>query len=128
MAEFQAVLDPINTECCDEPTEDCSSGYPATCNAGCAAVLLPVQAACADFLADGGPVMKPLKTALDAAAANCPVRATTLLHTLLPLWSSPLRSHAPRVRSCRCRRARPTTSSRRRSRRYVQGTAFFESG
>ena len=71
MAEFQAVLDPINTECCDEPTEDCSSGYPATCNAGCAAVLLPVQAACADFLHGAG--LKPVKKAIDAAA-QCPVR------------------------------------------------------
>ena len=72
MAEFQAVLDPINTECCDEPTEDCSSGYPATCNADCAAVLLPVQAACADFLHGAG--LKPVKKAIDTAAAQCPVR------------------------------------------------------
>eukprot|EP01045_Picozoa_sp_COSAG04_P034530 COSAG04_NODE_7601_length_1099_cov_1.453546_2_plen_179_part_00 len=96
MAEFQAVLDPINTECCDEPTEDCSSGYPATCNQGCARVpspsspfwsatadlkscvlqhgqvLLPVQAACADFLHGAG--LKPVKKAIDTAAAQCPVR------------------------------------------------------
>ena len=31
----------VNGECCDEPTEDCSSGRPATCNLGCARVLLP---------------------------------------------------------------------------------------
>ena len=31
----------VDAECCDEPTEDCSSGEPATCNVGCAAVLVP---------------------------------------------------------------------------------------
>ena len=31
----------VNMECCDEPTEDCSSGLPATCNIGCAGVVLP---------------------------------------------------------------------------------------
>jgi hypothetical protein len=31
----------VNYECCDEPSEDCSSGRPATCNVGCAAVVLP---------------------------------------------------------------------------------------
>ena len=30
-----------NAECCDEPSEDCSSGRPSTCNAGCARVLVP---------------------------------------------------------------------------------------
>ena len=69
MGGFQAMLKPINTECCDEPSEDCSSGYPASCNAGCAAILLPMQAACADFLHGSG--LKPLKEAIDHAAANC---------------------------------------------------------
>eukprot|EP01046_Picozoa_sp_COSAG06_P036612 COSAG06_NODE_4052_length_4625_cov_21.008396_5_plen_458_part_00 len=31
----------VDAECCDAPTEDCSSGEPATCNVGCAAVLVP---------------------------------------------------------------------------------------
>ena len=68
--EMNAALAPVNVECCDEPTEDCSSGYPATCNAGCAALLLPVQAACDDFLAASG--LKPIKNLIDAAAATCP--------------------------------------------------------
>ena len=72
MPEFQAVLDPVNKECCDEPAEDCSSGYPARCNDDCAAVLLPVQAACADFLHGAG--LKPVKKAIATAAAQCPVR------------------------------------------------------
>ena len=28
--------DAITTTCCDEPSEDCSTGYPQMCNAGCA--------------------------------------------------------------------------------------------
>ena len=28
----------VTAECCDEPTEDCSNGYPASCNADCAKV------------------------------------------------------------------------------------------
>ena len=35
-----------HTECCDEPSEDCSSGYPRTCNAGCAALFLPFWDEC----------------------------------------------------------------------------------
>ena len=31
----------MTRECCDEPTEDCGSGEPASCNPGCAAVLVP---------------------------------------------------------------------------------------
>ncbi len=36
----------VNDECCDEPTEDCSSGVPASCNAGCAAMVLPFFSDC----------------------------------------------------------------------------------
>ena len=36
----------INLECCDEPGEDCGGGYPHTCNAGCAALLLPFWRDC----------------------------------------------------------------------------------
>jgi hypothetical protein len=71
-AELSACTTAVNDECCNEPSEDCSSGEPATCNAGCARVLLPVQARCDEWLtADQsglGAFMKPL---LDTAAANC---------------------------------------------------------
>jgi hypothetical protein len=69
--DLNTLLTPVNSECCDEPSEDCSSGYPATCNAGCAALLLPLQAACAGFLATS-PVLAPVKAAIDAVAATCP--------------------------------------------------------
>lgn len=32
--------------CCDEPSEDCSSGVPNSCNAGCAAIFLPFWSDC----------------------------------------------------------------------------------
>ena len=43
LADLAARAADVTAECCDEPTEDCSSGMPATCNAGCAAVLVPVK-------------------------------------------------------------------------------------
>ena len=39
--ELASHTNAIAVECCDEPTEDCSDGYPHTCNAGCAGLLLP---------------------------------------------------------------------------------------
>jgi hypothetical protein len=39
-------INAANVECCNEPSEDCSSGAPATCNAGCAGVFLPFWADC----------------------------------------------------------------------------------
>ena len=49
-ARTKAVTD----ECCDEPTEDCSSGRPSTCNTGCAAVLLPFFEQCSKELGPMG--------------------------------------------------------------------------
>ena len=36
----------VNLECCNDKTEDCSSGAPATCDAGCAAIFLPFWRDC----------------------------------------------------------------------------------
>jgi hypothetical protein len=36
----------ISRTCCDEPTEDCSSGEPKSCNPGCAAVVLSFWSDC----------------------------------------------------------------------------------
>jgi hypothetical protein len=46
-------------------------GIPSGCSAGCAAVLLPVQAACEAFLAT--PAGVGFKTLIDAASAECAV-------------------------------------------------------
>ena len=40
-SDLQARTQALNEECCNEPGEDCSSGRPASCNAGCARVVLP---------------------------------------------------------------------------------------
>jgi hypothetical protein len=42
--------DAVARECCDEPQEDCSSGEPASCNPGCAAVLVPYYLDCREAL------------------------------------------------------------------------------
>eukprot|EP01047_Picozoa_sp_COSAG01_P061164 COSAG01_NODE_7599_length_3123_cov_203.193867_2_plen_376_part_01 len=47
---FSHRVTAVSTECCNEPTEDCSSGAPAVCNAGCAAVFLPFWADCSSLL------------------------------------------------------------------------------
>ena len=50
-ADLSARSDEVTTECCDEDSEDCSSGAPATCNSGCAAVLRPYVQECTATLA-----------------------------------------------------------------------------
>ena len=50
--ELASHTNAITVECCDEPTEDCSDGYPHTCNAGCAGLLLPFWDDCCAQLAD----------------------------------------------------------------------------
>jgi hypothetical protein len=40
----------VTAECCDEPSESCANGMPATCNAGCAAVFVPFFEECATDL------------------------------------------------------------------------------
>ena len=53
-ADFGGRTATVNTVCCNEKTEDCSSGRPATCNLGCAHVLLPFFDDCAGALGPAG--------------------------------------------------------------------------
>ena len=59
----------VNAECCNEVTEDCSSGHPATCNSGCAAVVIPFFEDCSGALgkhaADFDSVVAMCHAALD---------------------------------------------------------------
>jgi len=71
VSEFIAASDSVTVACCDEPSE-CQQDMPTTCNADCAAVLLPMQRACADFMAGAGAAMAGAQTLIDAAAAECP--------------------------------------------------------
>ena len=53
--DLTSRLDDVTKECCDEPAEDCSSGWPATCNIGCANVVRSFWAECqAPFVAFSG--------------------------------------------------------------------------
>ena len=62
----------ITAECCDEPSEDCSGGYPQTCNAGCASLFLPFWDECRSALGkdsrDFEPAVALCEAALDIAA------------------------------------------------------------
>lgn len=60
----------VHAECCDEPTEDCSSGQPASCNAGCAAVLLPYYQDCRAVLADDAQILAAVESAVQTCAST----------------------------------------------------------
>ena len=68
--EISRQLAAINTECCDEPSEDCSGGMVHTCNAGCGDLVMPLWAACQDKL--GGVLGDAGVKTFGAAAVLCP--------------------------------------------------------
>ena len=55
-----ARTEAVTTVCCDEATEDCSSGYPASCNEGCAEILLPFISDCRPVLGKTAAAFKPV--------------------------------------------------------------------
>ena len=64
---------PLNEACCAGPGADCTMGIPSSCPGNCAAALLPLRAACADFLNyyglfEHGAMFKSL---IDSAAEQC---------------------------------------------------------
>eukprot|EP01049_Picozoa_sp_SAG25_P000322 SAG25_NODE_10_length_28450_cov_12.738775_2_plen_1259_part_00 len=66
---FNTRANAVNVRCCDEPTEDCSSGRPATCNAGCAALFLPFWADCSSHLGAGASAFLGVVAQCQAAAS-----------------------------------------------------------
>ena len=70
-------------ECCDESTEDCSSGVPATCNAGCAAVLIPYRNDCSNALALSG---NGALTQVQEAVQNCDLSSRDYQCTCAAGW------------------------------------------
>jgi hypothetical protein len=72
--DLTAMILPLNAECCDEPEEDCTLGYPLTCNEGCAAVLLPFKRACDPlFNSDAAGIeLRQIGGIINRAAASCP--------------------------------------------------------
>ena len=71
-ADLSSRTEAVNDECCNEPTEDCSSGRPSTCNPGCAHVLLPFFSDCSDALGAAGAASFDDVVRL-CRAATCPV-------------------------------------------------------
>ena len=70
--------DAINLECCDEPSEDCSGGYPRTCNAGCAALFLPFWRNCRDALGKSSQLFEPAVQVCERASASAAPLAARL--------------------------------------------------
>ena len=68
--DFTARAAELTAECCDEPTETCTGGYPSTCNAGCAAVLLPIRDSCSAGFLSPAPLAS-LAAILNTAASMC---------------------------------------------------------
>eukprot|EP01047_Picozoa_sp_COSAG01_P038489 COSAG01_NODE_3126_length_6545_cov_7.559572_3_plen_160_part_00 len=68
----------LNAECCNEASEDCSTGVPSTCNAGCAAIMVPFKDDClAEFSAQFPGAIQQLTDAV-AACQSSAVTTITL--------------------------------------------------
>ena len=61
----------VTRECCDEPSEDCSSGVPTSCDSGCAAIFLP-------FWSDCRSVMGKNTQGFDSVVELCEAEAGTV--------------------------------------------------
>ena len=73
LAEFNTINKRLTDECCNERSESCATGVPATCNVGCSAVLLPAVQACVN---DKDGVLKQqsmviIKRAFTSAGSKC---------------------------------------------------------
>ena len=60
--------DAVNHECCDEDGEDCTGGYPRSCNAGCAAVFLAFWEDCQSALGKDTRSFEPVVDLCEAVA------------------------------------------------------------
>jgi hypothetical protein len=70
-AEFKQCSVVVTKECCDEPREKCVNGQPQTCNAGCAAVLRPMVAACNKGYLASRSWMSSTKQQLETSLKTC---------------------------------------------------------
>ena len=66
--EFAALMEPMSAACCVGNL--CNGGVPTSCLGDCATVLLPLQAACGQFLSST-PGMAPFVAMIDSAATLC---------------------------------------------------------
>ena len=65
-----ALEQAITAECCDEPSEDCTGGYPQTCNAGCASLFLPFWDECRSALGKDSRDFEPAVALCEAASGG----------------------------------------------------------
>jgi hypothetical protein len=79
-ADVHARTDLITAECCDEPDEDCTGGYPHTCNVGCANVFLPFWTDCHSALGEDSAQFESTVALCEAAAG--PPTGTSLVQQL----------------------------------------------
>jgi hypothetical protein len=60
----------VTQVCCDEPEEDCTGGYPHSCNAGCAATFLPFWEECRTALGKDSQRFEPVVALCTASAGS----------------------------------------------------------
>lgn len=60
----------VTRVCCEEPTEDCSGGYPHTCNARCAATFLPFWDDCRFALGKASQQFEPVVALCSSLSAS----------------------------------------------------------
>ena len=60
----------VTHACCDEPEEDCTGGYPHSCNARCAASFLPFWEECRSALGKSSSSFEPVVALCTASAST----------------------------------------------------------
>jgi hypothetical protein len=78
VADLPTHTDAITAECCDEPSEDCTGGYPHSCNAACAAIFLPFWEECRSALGQSSSHFEPTVALCEAAMHSAPSLAEQL--------------------------------------------------
>eukprot|EP01052_Picozoa_sp_SAG31_P031759 SAG31_NODE_3403_length_4306_cov_3.734156_3_plen_1176_part_01 len=78
--EISEQLAVINDKCCDEPEEICTGGKVQTCNAGCAALIMPLWTSCRAQLGRAAKILHDAAALCSPAAAHrflamCPPNA-----------------------------------------------------
>ena len=80
--EFQNYVDAVNPACCNQASQDCSSGLPSTCNMECSDILVPMSISCSSFLTSNG--MGDTLSQINSAAATCSGQQDGVVITTTP--------------------------------------------
>jgi hypothetical protein len=99
---FAARTDAVNVECCNGPSEDCSSGTPATCNAGCAGVFLPFWTDCGSQMPTSASLLPVVALCQAAAAGGGSTGAGMCNATTVPAQLCPSGTPCPHCGSTMC--------------------------